>query len=497
MLFKHCRTAILITLSLIILISSLCIPAAAQQLTDGVTVDSSDGQSTAVLTDDNIYTYDVFSGGTSITVTSEEMITGLYIMWNKTPGTWSYEDNGNTYTGGGSGFLHEYISLEEPTTEVILNLPEDDTEITDIYAFSEGELPDWVQVWEEPVEQADILLFAAHSDDEQLFFAGLLPYYILEAGATVQVVFMTHHWDTDTRNHELLDGLWTVGVRNYPVLSDFIDNAAAVGDISEGRETVLERARNVYDEDEWVLFQTRQLRRFQPQVVVSHDLNGEYGHGAHIMTSDALTQAVELSADASYDPDSVEEYGVWDVPKTYFHLYEDRPIVLNYDTPYESMGNRTPFEMSKLGYACHLSQQWTWFTRWITVDKASEIEDYSPCLFGLYRTTVGEDSGANDFLENIELYSVQQEREEEDQQAAEEQENGEDRQAEEAQQAEEKERQTEGEQQAEDEQDTGEEQQAQEVQNGSGRVILIAAIVLVVILIVVVCVVLIRRNRKK
>ena len=110
---------------------------------------------------------------------------------------------------------------------------------------------------------------------------------------------------------------------------------------------------------------------------------------------------MQKAADADYAPESAEKYGVWDTPKTYLHLYEQNQITIDYDTPYQSLGGMTPFEVSKLGYARHLSQQWTWFTDWLDEPRAADIETYSPCRFGLYRSTVGPDIYKNDLLENI------------------------------------------------------------------------------------------------
>lgn len=193
-------------------------------------------------------------------------------------------------------------------------------------------------------------------------------------------------------------------MRHYPVIAEFPDDARSLGKSSESRETVLERARGVYDEEEWIAFEVEMLRRFQPQVVIGHDMDGEYRHGAHILNTDALLQALPLANDPSYEPESAQAYGLWEVPKTYLHLYEENPLVMDWDTPLESMGGSTPFELSKQGYACHLSQQNTWFTKWMNKDRAADINKYSPCEYGLYRTTVGEDVRKNDFFENITTY---------------------------------------------------------------------------------------------
>ncbi|MBP0974919.1 MAG: dockerin type I repeat-containing protein, partial [Oscillospiraceae bacterium] len=101
---------------------------------------------------------------------------------------------------------------------------------------------------------------------------------------------------------------------------------------------------------------------------------------------------------------SAAQYGTWDVPKTYLHLWAQNPLTMNYDTPLDYYGGRTAYEVSKAGYAKHLSQQYTWFTGWLKgggYTKASQITTYSPLKYGLYRTTVGLDTGINDMFEHI------------------------------------------------------------------------------------------------
>ena len=116
--------------------------------------------------------------------------------------------------------------------------------------------------------------------------------------------------------------------------------------------------------------------------------------------------------DENYDKNSYEKYGAWQISKLYLHLYEENEIVMDYDTPLEYFGGKTAYEVSKEGYSKHLSQQWTWFTRWIngtnnSYKKATDITTYSPVKFGLYYTTMGEDVEKNDMLENITYYKEQ------------------------------------------------------------------------------------------
>lgn len=371
------------------------------------------------LLDGKYSTYEYISANDVITVTQNDGIASLYIIWNKVPGEWTLTVNGNDYLLGQNGFLHEYIDISSltgsPAAEVSIKVHKD-ISICDIYTFTEGTLPEWVQTWEAPCENADIMLMSTHSDDEHLFFAGLLPYYAGEAGAAVQVVYLTNHWDVQNRPHEQINGLWAVGVRNYPIVGPFPDDPDTLNRTGELPEETLARALEIFGEDALCEFQVEMIRRFKPQVIVCHDVNGEYQHGAHIANTYSLRAALDYAEDASKYPESAKLYGTWSPLKTYIHLWSENKIVMNWDVPLEAFGGKTAFEVSKEGYACHYSQHWTWFTRWLTgtedgeadtILQASQINKYSPCEYGLYKTSVGTDTEA-DMLEHITLYREQQ-----------------------------------------------------------------------------------------
>ena len=184
--------------------------------------------------------------------------------------------------------------------------------------------------------------------------------------------------------------------------------------IDDLEDTYKEFDRLGYSEEKLLSYVVELLRRFKPQVVVGHDINGEYGHGMHMVYTDCLIKALKVSNDETFLPEITRAYGVWDVPKTYLHLYKENTIELDYDEPLEAFDGMTAFEVSqKRGYPCHKSQQNTWFTDWLYGDnneitQATQIKRHNPCFFGLYRTTVGEDIKRNDFLENITTYQDQE-----------------------------------------------------------------------------------------
>jgi len=375
------------------------------------TLYSSGFDSPALLNDGSQRTFTTTSTGGSVTLTRTDGISSLYVVFQKIPTEWTISDGEQTITCGKNAFLHEFVDVaslfEKKPTTLTLSFPVG-TSIDEIYGFSSGKLPDWVQIWLPPCEKADILLISSHSDDEQLFFAGVLPTYAGERGLAVQVVYLVHHFETNSRPHEQLDGLWTVGVKNYPIISNFPDLYSESLDAA-----ITSYGWYGYSYDDFCRYITDSLRRFRPQVVVTHDVNGEYGHGTHILCTAALRDSLVYTSDENVYPESAAKYGTWDVPKTYLHLYNENKIVMDFDVPLEAFGGKTAFQVSQDGFACHESQHWTWFYGWLhgnstPITKASQIAYYSPCQYGLYRTTVGADVIGGDFFENMKSYADQE-----------------------------------------------------------------------------------------
>ncbi|MBR2634637.1 MAG: PIG-L family deacetylase [Clostridia bacterium] len=320
---------------------------------------------------------------TELKITSGTPMEHLYLMFYTAPSDFVLVANGVEKSVENS-FLKRCVGLTKlfgaPLGEVTLRFPSQ-VGLLEIYAFGEN-LPDWVQLWEEPCEKADLCLMTTHADDEQLFFAGVLPYYAGEKGYEVQVIYFTDHVNEPLRRHELLNGLWKVGVTHYPVISPFPDLYSESEALAEQQF-----AYRGFDRRAVIGFQVEMLRRFRPLVVVGHDPAGEYGHGQHRLNSATLREAVNLAGKADQYPDTASQYGVWEVPKTYLHLYEENKIVMDWDIPLESFGGKTAFQVTQEGFACHGSQQYTWFRTWLTgngsITRADQITTYSPCSYGL------------------------------------------------------------------------------------------------------------------
>ena len=359
----------------------------------------SDGSSSSTLLDESYSTSLSLAPGTTITVSCDTKMHGTFIVWDSLVPEWTLTIGSNTYTYGTYGFIHEYIELPEETNSFTITIADSSTldyksgavygmRISDIYAFDSADLPDWVQTWEPPTDSADILIMCSHADDEDIFFGGIGPIYSAEQGLVVQMVFFENHWTYEAtskiREHEKLCGMWCSGMKYYPITSDFGD---AYSESVEG-------ATQTISWDYAVNFAVDCIRRTHPLVVVTHDVGGEYGHGQHMLTSAATLEAIVKAADSSYLPESAEEYGIWNTPKVYVHLWETNALELDMRSPLSAFDGKTAIEVARQAYKCHESQQYCWFT----------VDDYGPysnASFGLYYSTVGLDENHNDFMENL------------------------------------------------------------------------------------------------
>ena len=226
------------------------------------------------------------------------------------------------------------------------------------------------------------MLISAHPDDELIFFGGTVPTYAVERGLSVLVLYMTS--SNTTRSSELLNGLWHMGMRTYPVIGPFYD----------GYSRTLEKGYQKWPKQQARALVAGLIRLYRPEVLVTHDVNGEYGHGAHRVCADVARYCVEHTADPAFDAQSAGTYGVWQVKKLYLHLYPENQITMNWRVPLESMGGRTGLELAREAYALHVTQQNTPFV----IEDSGEM---SCALFGLAYSTVGADKNGGDFMENI------------------------------------------------------------------------------------------------
>lgn len=328
-----------------------------------------------------------------------QKIHGVYVCFGDALQPWALqtEQDGQwvtVYASDGE-YAHEFAAVDGLDNVRIVNQAEKQNvlSLSEVYIFTDGQLPDFVQRWEPTLQKADLMVLVAHPDDEILFMGGTIPYYAGELKKDVLVTYMT--CGTTERRSELLDGLWLAGVRHYPVIGPFYDQYSKK----------LEKGYEIWGKKKVDTYLVELLRTYRPEVVVTHDVEGEYGHGAHRVCADALKRCVLAAADGTQYP---EAGAAWQTKKLYIHLYGENAVEMDWDQPLSAFDGKTGYEVAEDMYRCHVSQQDAGqknrktgkFEKFRVEPRDS---DYSCYRFGLAFTAVGPDETGNDFLEHVEL----------------------------------------------------------------------------------------------
>ncbi|MCR4876385.1 MAG: phosphodiester glycosidase family protein [Clostridiales bacterium] len=357
----------------------------ALEVTDKCTFSLSGNKSLKNLTDRKFTTFSESKSvkNPTLTVSSTEPVYGLYLCFQKKPESYEIQvkqADAWTTVYEGSEFIHAFYELDG--VREIRVYAEGSKKQTfgfnEIYVFGEGRIPGWVQRWNPTPEKSDVLFVVAHPEEELLYLGGAIPYYAVEQGRTVAVACMSVA--KTTRRGELLNGLWSLGYRNYPVIGMF--KAAKSKGVASAYRTI--SAQN--GEKTLVSWLTDVLNRTRPEVMVGPDEKGEGGNGQRMMLADACRKAF-AAADS------------WQVQKLYLHLYggaEDQ-VIFDWNQPMEKFGGRNGMGLAYYAYLFHKTQD----------DQEKSVYDqgitYACNTFGLAESMVGPDLIHEDLLENIPL----------------------------------------------------------------------------------------------
>lgn len=302
----------------------------------------------APMTDGNYNTYYTLGTSAVLEVENPEGISGLYLKhYDRAVPVEVLAEQDGAWVSAGKGegqYLVEWFPLPEGTARVQLKCAgKGRLFAAELALYDPGERPAHVQCWS-TLDKADMMLLVAHPDDELLWFGGLLPTYAGQRGLRVQVAYLVP--STPLRRLELLDGLWTCGVKSYPLF----------GGLRDVRSSTLKGQYKLWGKNRVLTTVVEMLRQVQPEVLVTQDINGEYGHGAHRVCADVCQLAVSKAADSASCRESAREYGVWQVKKLYIHLYGDTPLQLDWRQPLSAFGGKDGYTVACEALACHASQ---------------------------------------------------------------------------------------------------------------------------------------------
>ncbi len=200
-----------------------------------------------------------------------------------------------------------------------------------------------------------MLLVHAHPDDETINNGATMARYVAE-GASVTLLTCTLGEEGEVlvpelaqlaadqadqlggyRISELRAAMDAVGVTDIR----FLGGAGRYRDSGMMGTPANEKPRAFWNADleEAVAHAVAVVREVRPQVVVTYDENGGYGHPDHIQAHRVAMRAVDAAADRAYRPDLGEP---WDVAKVYWNAMP-RSVIQAGIEAMEALGEASPF----------------------------------------------------------------------------------------------------------------------------------------------------------
>ncbi|MFI5337508.1 MAG: PIG-L deacetylase family protein, partial [Opitutales bacterium] len=178
------------------------------------------------------------------------------------------------------------------------------------------------------------------------------------------------------------------GLPNEPIFPRFADCAY--------QGTLEENWRIWGGENKAAEYLVQQIRRYRPDVIIGHALDGEYGHPNHVASALATTKAFAGASDPAMFPVPPGGPAPWTPKKLYVHRWATRPMEFRQDVPLPGRNGQTCLELGNLGGRQHVSQGYA--------DKdIAELDGPMLTKFGLYSSSVGFDKKGGDLFENIDL----------------------------------------------------------------------------------------------
>jgi len=258
--------------------------------------------------------------------------------------------------------------------------------------------------WQPRPEKARLMIISCHPDDEGIFFGGAYPYYTRVRKLPAVGISMTSNdsiREPPVREGYMRDAVWYYGLRNQPIFPRFFNSpTSTLGQTwaswsPDGTDPVAGRALAGETLAYW-------MRRYRPDVVITHDFDGEYGHNNHKATALATADAVPIAADPAIDLSGLPP---WQVKKLYVHEYGTNPLFhdhwneVSIDGDGDGTPDQTPIDRTNAGLLFHLNAAYPAAS---TVHAAGEVpanrEDHPGEWWGLYYSAVGPDTVQPDFI---------------------------------------------------------------------------------------------------
>ena len=336
------------------------------------------------LTDDDPDSRISFEGGSGFSVRIPENTPALFFEWYSLPGQVTMSQlsaDGTALSETVFEGLYEDLLTLDPACSELLVESGTPFSLSEIRVCSQEEA-DHYQPLVLP-DKADILFILAHTGDETLIFPGYDAKYASAEGLQTVHLYMSAKNRTQIR--ETIRALRLSGNLTQPLILGY-------------RYYFLDMKFIRYKAKFWDKKQTKgdlttAIRRFRPEIVISHSPDGELGDGMRVFISEMTLEAVKDAASKKEDRKSFAAYGPWNVSKVYLNAGTGAggttvPIIDEVSP--QSLEGLTYRDIADLCLSCYNT---------LSVFRY-DIFGTTPSLY-LARTSVGPDTSDSDILDHI------------------------------------------------------------------------------------------------
>lgn len=252
------------------------------------------------LTDGVLVSHVRVQGGGSISLSWDEQVEvrGLWIVWAQQSNGFVVEQYNAAEQliasqENDQRVLEQVLTVDEAAVRVVIS-SEELMDLSELWAVGEGE--SGLYPWQPANGESDCMVIAAQPMDALSIMGGVITAAV-ERDLELSVVCAAE--GGRARTALVLSALAHLELGRHPIL---LNHSSWDDD---------------YNENTVITLLVRELRRQRPTVVITH--NADDAGRERRLVARAAVEAVELAADANYDPSSAEEYGVWQVQSLYCH----------------------------------------------------------------------------------------------------------------------------------------------------------------------------------
>jgi len=287
---------------------------------------------------DNRYNSRVsFTKEEALTIAVPSEAAGLYVAWYTAPESAVVEtlDSAGSVLSSiaaSTELLNDYYVLPKDCASVRIS-GEKAFAISELRVYDTETPPDELAIMTAQKTQPEVMLILAHTADEAYYFGSLLPYCRSE---DVAVVFLMSY--SREAQQQAIELQYSLGSRMQPIFAGFAYFRSYMDS---------SKMYAMMDKSEIETYMLQLVRKYQPNVLVTHDIAGEGGDCLHVLTATHVQLAAEQASQEKYDRASAAEYGLWQVQAVYQHRSEGTSALYDTQAPLSEYGGLSAVELAQ------------------------------------------------------------------------------------------------------------------------------------------------------